>query len=595
MEIIKYQYRHSRTVSTTGYFSCEPEPLPGLGKLAALLLERPLDTFLRRHALERFSVMPAGDIAALFAEQERATGLKEDEVKGVLASLLYELDIMNSELDDEREPSVAELPLAGAAGFTPLLSLRRSLQPDAGLHAAWAARFAENIHGHRTLPPLADIGLPPLFAPVDPGARQHVALDAALAVLRQPTKVQTEDSEEAIVAQAASAAETAALALERLEQLGVLAGSEQRHEASLSPIALLLPWKIEVSTRCGRNAYTLSGQANTYGRGLSLDQARVSCRMEMVERRSAYLSVDGRTVLERAQPLELEYGTLSELRRRASEAFDVLDPNIFYLEAPYRDEPLYWLPGRKLLGSGNDGNREYAPVWLPFQMVSLFSNLDEIDLCSAPGSTGLATGSSMEQAKLAALTEILERDAEATTLYDKARCFTLEADAHPQLAVLLEDYARLGINVQFMDMTGPLGMPCYQCFVVGPKGGIHRGHGAGLSGLKAIVSALTETPYPYPGGGPSGPRLRGLPARKLSELPDYSRGSAARDLELVEALLCANWLNPVYVDLTHAGLRFPVVRAFISGVSPSADFDSYSRISPRLFRNYLDYRARRGD
>ncbi|MDL2314357.1 YcaO-like family protein, partial [Desulfovibrio sp. OttesenSCG-928-C14] len=373
--------------------------------------------------------------------------------------------------------------------------------------------------------------------------------------------------------------------LERLQSCGVLAGPEQRHLASLSPVGLLMPWKIDVKVDSGRNKFTLQGTANTYGRGFSLARARVSCRMEMVERFSAYLSVSGKLVRDRATPTELLYGSLEELRR---DGLTALDPNDFYLEAPYRGARLHWIRAlrvRRALG----GSAREEEVYVPLQFAALFSNLDEPDLCSAPGSTGLATGLVPAQARLAGLLEILERDAEAGLLYRKNRCFALAASAlgDEKLRVLLEDFHKLGLNVQFMDMSGALGVPICQCFVIGAKGSLHRGHGASLSARKAILSALTETPYPYPGGGPSGPRLRRLPEVEFDALPDFSRGGPEEDLALLEALLCANGRDPVYVDLTHAGLAFPVVRALLPGAWLCADFDSFSRVSPRLYKDYV--------
>jgi ribosomal protein S12 methylthiotransferase accessory factor YcaO len=228
-------------------------------------------------------------------------------------------------------------------------------------------------------------------------------------------------------------------------------------------------------------------------------------------------------------------------------------------------------------------------VYVPVQMAGLFCNLDEIALFDSPGSTGIATGCTLEEARVAALLEILERDAEATTPFSKASCFRLEADPDrdPLIAALLADYAALGINVQFQDLTGPLGVPAFKCFVMSPKGAIARGHGAGLSARRAVISALTETPFAYPEGGPSGPMLRKLPARRLHELPDYTLPTPAANLALLEDLLRQNGRPPVYVSLTRPELGFPVTRALVPGLELAADRDAFSRIPRRLYENYL--------
>ncbi len=307
--------------------------------------------------------------------------------------------------------------------------------------------------------------------------------------------------------------------------------------------------------------------------------------MEMVERASAYAGVEGEKLVGTSGPAELVRATWSELERAAKNGGPrPLDPNDYHLDAPYADAPLYWMSGREIR-RGPDGYAE-TPILAPVQLAYLFCNLDEPDLIDAPGSTGLAAGRTAAEARLAALTEILERDAQATTPYHRSGCFSLRAE-DGFVAGLLADYAARGINVQFQDLTGPLGLPCYKCFVVGPRGQIAAGYGAGLSGRKALLSALTETPYPYPGGPPSGPLLRRLPQIRFEDLPDHSLNSPEQDLALLETLLCANGLNPAYLDLTRADLGFPVQRCLLKGLEPTADFDALARTPERLYFNYI--------
>ncbi len=570
---INYNYVHNQTESTTGYFACEPAPAPSLADLPPMLAASPYDSFLRRYILGRFAVLDAPTIAKLL--QPYLEG-ENTPTRALFAAFAQELALIAPALSELAKDYLNNIKLPDASLGSPLLYLRHAALPDAPLHAAWAGVFAQNIHGHRKLPEAGEIGLPPLFSAQylqEQACVSLAALAKAPALPEQPAALMP-------------AEEVAELALDCLRAAGAVAGEEQRHVASLSPIALLMPWRLSIAVKNGSNNYTLKGTANTYGRGLSLPQARASCRMEMVERFSAYLSIDGVEVTGRAKPTPLRHARLSELTQAGLEA---LDPNRCYIEAPYADEPLMWIEGHRARRSSPSASAEYSPVWVPLQMASLFCNCAEVDLCSAPGSTGIATGSVPEQAKLAALYEIMERDAEATTLYRKERCFQLNPDsvADAVLRGLLEDYRAQGVNVQFMDMTGALGLPCYQAFVIGQKGSVHRGHGASLSGARALVSALTETPYPYPGGGASGPMLRKLPERGLADLPDYSRGHVNADLALLEHLLCANGRDPVYVDLTHDTLKFPVVRAIVPGLEPSADFDEFTRVSARLYANYL--------
>ena len=351
---------------------------------------------------------------------------------------------------------------------------------------------------------------------------------------------------------------------------------EMRHESSLAPVGLLRNWNVDVSVRCGKLDYTLQGEATTWGRGLSIAAARASYSMEMAERASAYLSVDGEGISDRLHPAPLLRASHAELAARGIRA---LAPQSLPIDAEYRGQPLYWMEGQDAAGE---------TILVPVQAVGLFCNLDEPALFLSPGSTGLASGNTLEEAKVAALTEVLERDAEATIPWRREQCFELEAGdgGHP-LAVLLADYARRGIHVWFRDMTTEFGVPCYQSFVTQADGSLARGAGAGLSGAGALLSALTETPYPYPHGPASAPAPAGLSRRTLEDLPDYRLDSPERNLMLLETVLTSHGHAPVYVTLTREDLEVPVVRALVPGLETTVDFDAFSRPAVRLFKNYL--------
>jgi ribosomal protein S12 methylthiotransferase accessory factor YcaO len=362
-----------------------------------------------------------------------------------------------------------------------------------------------------------------------------------------------------------------------LQESGLIVGDEIRHRSSLSPHGFYRKWRLAVSVRNGRHGYRLTGVQTSYGRGLCAGDARASYAMEMVERCASFASFDSMTTTGLAVEHSLVYGRYEELRRGGASA---LDPNRLHLEVPYHNEPLHWLKGSQIAGTN------LRPVWVPVQSIFLFCNLDEISLFSGLGSTGLASGNSLEQAKVSALLEVIERDGQAVSVFDAARCFKLAAD-DAVLAPLLKDYNQRGVHVQFQDMSEEFGIPCYQCFVVGPKGQIVTGAGAHLDGQRAVISALTEVPYPYPHGPRSLPAAEDLPTRRFEELPDYSTGSSAADLALLEAVLNAHGLHPIYVEITRQDIGIPVVKALVPGLELMADFDRFSRVSPRMLRNLV--------
>ena len=595
--MMHYIYAHSQTEATTGYFSCEPQTPLSVPQLLAHLAEHPYDSFMRRHALQVCGSLPMADVAFAFAAQ-RENGTEEQPLPPALVAFAHELAMVSAEgasllpalLGRGVQEEASRTSPIVCENATPLVLLRWQTLADGPLHAAWGKVFTENMAGHRLLVSPAATGLAPLYTHEVAGQAKpevdQTDIPGSAAVFRMPLAAPLEQLRQAVAARFQGkqgytrppAEETAALAAQRLEECGIIDGEEMRHVASLSPVALMRPWRVRLQVEGGRHAFTLKGKATTYGRGLSVGAARASCLMEMVERASLYVSVAGGQVLHRASPMPIVQARRSELVGQSRLA---LNPQEYPLEAPCGDPVLHWVEGHNARGEA---------VWVPLQMVTLFSNLDEIDLFDSLGSTGIATGNILAEAKVAALTEIIERDAEATTPYVKADCFTLLAGQDPELARLLEAYRQCGIFVHVQDLTGPLGVPVYKCFAMSPKGQVARGFGAGLHGKRALVSALTETPFPFPGGGPSGPMLRGVPQCDVDSLPNHSLGSPEADLALLEDALCASGRMPVYVVMTHEALQFPVVRAFAPGMELAADRDTFSRIPYRLWENYVGKR-----
>ena len=577
-----YAYIHAETLATTGYFSCEPPSSLSLDDALAQLEETPLDDFLHQHLLRALSKKRPEELRDLAATCYDAA--VDVFTRPALAGLLLECALLLPawrEAYDAFAPFPADA-MTRLAPASPAIYLRAALQPERGAVAVWSAAFRGNICGHHVLPRPDETDMPPLFSreALEKTAEEMSARAGVLA--REHARMAAEHW---TPRERPPAGETFLRAVDALMEAGFIDGPEMRHEASLSPIALLRSWRVDVSVRNGRLSHTLRGQATAYGRGLSLAQARASYAMEIVERASAYVSVgpgeegSGGLVLDRKLPLPLVRARYAELTARGRPA---LNPDLLPLEAPCPDAPLHWLTARSVDG---------GEVLVPAQAVFLFCNLDEPGLFLAGGSTGLASGNSLDEAKVAALTEIMERDAEATTPFSRARCFTLRS-RDPRIQSLLEDYAARGIRVQFQDITTELGLPAYQCFVTAHDGVVARATGAGLNGARAALAALTETPWPYvwaqpaPFGRASGPGLAGLPERVLEDLPDYSLPSAEANRRLLECVLAAHGRSPLYVELSRADLALPVVRALIPGLELNAEWDGFSRPSLRFFARY---------
>ncbi len=555
---IEYALELQETSASSGYFACEPVQDRLFSAWVDYLRGHPFDGFLHKHLLNVLKVLP----------EAKVKSWTEEAVPGdpVFGALLYEACLMHGKFSGLQDRFKRE-DLEILADHTPLVYIRSLLQPDGEAHLRWMQFFEPNIGFHRPLqsPEEVDIA-PPIPADALPSLSDAVHIrDLA------PTGDNHGHTESEPPPPPEKVAQTA---LDRLSALGVLMEDAKRHTASLSPYALIRQWRLSFAVRHGRHDFTVSGVQNSYGRGLRVEPAQAACAMEVAERVSAFAGVGAEGVLDRTRPYPLIRARYAEL---AGDDIAALDPNRLPLEAPYKDEPLHWIEGKTAGG---------VPLRVPVQCVFLFSNLDEIDLFSGLGSTGLASGLTLAGAKVSGLLECIERDAEGTTPFNPEACFRLESD-DPDVAALLKEYRSYGIHVRFQDITPAHGVPCYKCFVVQPDGEIAKGVGAGLDGKRALISALTETPFPFPGGPPSVVPDRDLPVRRLEDLPDYSTGSAQGDLALLESLLTANGFPPVYVDITRADLETPAVRAIVPGLALTADFDRFSRVHPRLFANYL--------
>jgi len=559
---VEYRLTLMETDGGIGYFSCVPRAETDDPACIEALRTRPNDAFLRRYVLKRISLWDPVHLAARLRSTPAADGF--------FLALLYEAILVYDHFASLRGTLRPE-KVRRVASETPFIYLKSHLAGDQALHSQWITLFRTNLNDHRMLLPPEKTGLVAPFSdealsqgdPPHPGITAIREQTAAMELPEAPPRPPLE--------------ETTRIALEKLDALGIIAGEVQRHVASLSPVALLRQWRVDIAVYSRRHHFRVMGLQNSYGRGLSLPEAQASLAMEMIERCSAFATVgeDGVEGYSRAYPLKR--ARYSELVKAGIPA---VDPNRLALEAPYGDEPLHWIEGE---ACGRDGA---ASVWVPAQCIFLFCNFDEIKLFSALGSTGLASGNTMDEARLSGLLEIIERDHDGTTLFHPSQCFTVEA-ADPQVALLLESYRELGIHLQFQDLTSKLGVPCCKCFVRDMAGGIVQGTGCHLDARRALLSAMTETPYAFPYGPPSGTGLHGLVRVPLENLPDFRLGNSAADLRLLENLLAAWGYRPIYVDLTRKDVGLPVVRAVVPGMEITADFDRFSRVHPRLFANYL--------
>ncbi|SKA79766.1 YcaO-type kinase domain-containing protein [Paucidesulfovibrio gracilis DSM 16080] len=562
---MQYELKLMDTVAGVGCFAALPAPNLSLNQILDHMRAAPYDDFMHRFAVEQL-----GKLRTRKVEQFLSTVLQDQRKDPVLSALLGEACLSHQRLEKLR-PSLDGLDMTMAARNTPGILLRWHLMPQREQHVAWSRHFAANADTHAPLPAPDRAGPDHegLDLPYDEEElRAVLSWTAAQDIRRRLTDTLPPAQERQ------PALETALNALRRLQNAGAFATPEMQHKACLSPFARLRHWGFRIVVRNGRNEHSFKGLQTSYGRGMTEEAARASYAMEVAERFSSYASIGKNGIDGLRGNGALVRGTLDDLREQGA-----LDLMALRSEVPYQGQQLHWMAAERVSLHGVE------PALVPAQLAYLFCNVDEQNLFGALGSTGLASGNTTEEARLSALCEVLERDADAVHPLNLHHCFRIRTD-DPELRTHLDRLEEHGIHVWFQDVTTELGVPCYRSFVTGLRGDVNKGLGCGLSGPRALVSALTETPYPLPGPA-SAPTPANLPERRVEDLPDLSTGSAAGDLQVLEQTLVANNLSPHYADMTRANLEIPVCRAIVPGLELLNEFDVFSNLCPRLFRNYL--------
>ncbi len=351
---------------------------------------------------------------------------------------------------------------------------------------------------------------------------------------------------------------------ETLEQITPIALSII--DASIpNPIAIdgvgafvVVPWRINATVSSGRNRYKLTGLNGSSGKGLYMTSAMSSGLMEAIERYSAEIGLTDNWPSGYEEDLRMIYGKASDLREKGLNLLDINKVNLLY---PYKDQPLYWVSGKIVTERGNEA------IYVPAQMVFLLPNFDEPEIMG-DSTNGLASGNVMNEARLHALLELFERDSDYSMFYAPERVFRIETQ-EKILASALKNLQDFGVDVQFLDLTSEFGVPTYRAFVkLGDT--VLSGSGAHLDGRIALWRALYEL-IPKILHNPDIKKLRQqqqpggkMPVLKFEELPNYSVSINA-DLHKLERLLDANGYSPIYIDLTRADWKIPVVRAIVPG------------------------------
>ncbi|GAA3849892.1 TOMM precursor leader peptide-binding protein [Saccharothrix violaceirubra] len=225
-------------------------------------------------------------------------------------------------------------------------------------------------------------------------------------------------------------------------------------------------------------------------------------------------------------------------------------------------------------------------------------------------SNGCAAGSSLEDAVLQGMLEIVERDAIALWWYNRTRMPAVDLDAagDPFVDELRDVYAGLDREVWVLDLTADLGIPVLAAVsrrIGGPHDDVMFGFGAHLDPKVALRRALTELNQVMPAvcalreedrpgldvdlrnwlrdcTADNQPYLRPdpvLPVRRPGDFGYTPDDDLLTDVEAVRSTLERRGMEVLVLDQTRPDIGLPVVKVVVPGMR-----HHWSRLGPgRLY------------
>ncbi len=340
-------------------------------------------------------------------------------------------------------------------------------------------------------------------------------------------------------------------------------------------------------------------RGNSCGKGVTDAQARMSAVGEAIERYSG--------VFRGEEPRER--GTLCSLGDRA------IDPQTWtlYSDAQYAARDNWNLRQRRLDAIPQrftaETETDWSPVWsltqqthrlLPTSLLYYSAPPESDSGCFVPESNGTAAGSSLEDAMLQGLMELVERDSVAIWWYNRLRLpeVDLESMDEPYIGQMRDAYAARNRNIWVLDVTSDLGIPSFVAFSRRiddhPTEDIIFAPAAHLDPRIAILRALTELNQMVPGVVPPEGASTGyayddpeavewwqtatianqpwvlpsdaLPPRRVDDYPYVAHDDLLEDITYVQRILEAKGLEVLALDQTRPDIGLPVVKMIVPGL-----------------------------
>jgi oxazoline/thiazoline synthase len=332
-------------------------------------------------------------------------------------------------------------------------------------------------------------------------------------------------------------------------------------------------------------------RARSGGKGATDLEAKVGALCEAVERYSASRFGDEQTVRDSLRGLgpealhPNEYQLFHPRQFAGREHWNAASGLFHQVPAPFDEStPVEWTP----LWSLTTGRRR----WLPADVLYFHGDRDRDRLRA--DSNGNAAGSSLEDAILQGVLELVERDAVALWWYNRTRQpeVDLASFGDEWLTGTRAAYAGFGRALWLLDLTTDLGVPAMAAVsrrADGPAEEIMLGFGAHLDPRVAARRAVAELGQLLPAAAGDGcatadahlldwwrtataarhPYLVPDPAQAPVRAADYTytpHDNLRDDLDHLGGLITRAGLDLLVLDQTRPDLGLPVVKVIVPGL-----------------------------
>lgn len=325
-------------------------------------------------------------------------------------------------------------------------------------------------------------------------------------------------------------------------------------------------------------------RSESYGKGLSAEQARASALCEALERYCGVFQGHEPRITARQADLGDDavdpslYLGFSDAQLRERQRWNTLGLAPLWVPEPFdRDRPVEWSP----LWSLTEGRFRYLPTACCYFGAPL---PDDHRFCRAD-SNGGAAGNCLEEAILQGFLELVERDAVALWWYNRLSRPGVDVESfdRPGLTALLDFYRGLGREVAVLDVTSDLDIPVFAAVSPPSAPGnadLLLGFGAHFDARIALARALTELNQglslllrgrePQAVSGPIGEAPYLAPAPGALRLGDDFSPAQRRDLR-AEVQACVERakirdLEVLVLDQSREDVELAVVKVVVPGL-----------------------------